>query len=389
MSTILRRFMNRFYRNNEYSITIAGLGYTGKTTMLYLLKLNEIVQTISSIGFNVESIEVPLRGGGQLNFTGWDVGTGCGNPSVLSMLIGSYTASADALIWVVDSTDREGLKDSVGTLQDVIRRTESERSEAGTPAQAFPILILANKQDLPEAQSIDTVRKAFATLLRGRNACVFKSAFTQPDTGLQDAFEWLSIALELASAGKLPQPPKHNPVADMRSVDTLTEKLESWLGRIEKDSNPQEFLDQFHSISLPAWDHYTHIRIAFLLLRTHGRQKGKDMIFSGIEKYITESSQTRGRTFHITMTYFWIQIVHLGIESKAPQVPLKFSNGSSTASTSSTDFEMFLLCNPYVADGNLWADFYSRDVMMSPAAKAGMVLPDKKPLPNLVIRDAI
>lgn len=116
---------------------------------------------------------------------------------------------------------------------------------------------------------------------------------------------------------------------------------------------------------------------------------GKDLIFDGIEKYIAESSQTRGRTFHITMTYFWIQIVHLGIQSTGSPTPLDSSGVSDTTATSPGDFANFLLRNPYVADGNLWADYYSKDVMMSPAAKTGMVLPDKKPLPNLVVRDAI
>lgn len=39
--------------------------------------------------------------------------------------------------------------------------------------------------------------------------------------------------------------------------------------------------------------------------------------------------------------------------------------------------------------GNLWADYYSKDVMMSVEAKQGPVLPDVKPLPNLIVRDAI
>jgi hypothetical protein len=113
------------------------------------------------------------------------------------------------------------------------------------------------------------------------------------------------------------------------------------------------------------------------------------MIFDGIEKYIAESSQTRGRTFHVTMTYFWIQIVHLGIQSVVSPTPLDPSTNAHSMSASPDDFASFLLRNPYVADGNLWADYYSKEVMMSPAAKAGMVLPDKKPLPNLVVRDAI
>ena len=42
-----------------------------------------------------------------------------------------------------------------------------------------------------------------------------------------------------------------------------------------------------------------------------------------------------------------------------------------------------------LADASLWTDYYSKEVLMSAEAKAGMVLPDKKALPSLVVRDAI
>ena len=118
------------------------------------------------------------------------------------------------------------------------------------------------------------------------------------------------------------------------------------------------------------------------------------MIFEGIEKYIAQSPQTRGRTFHVTMTYFWIQIVHLGIRNVTPAIRSSAATAASAHSVASSDaspdqFPAFLLLNPYVVDGNLWVDYYSKEVMMSTAAKGGMVLPDRKSLPNLVIRDAI
>lgn len=52
-------------------------------------------------------------------------------------------------------------------------------------------------------------------------------------------------------------------------------------------------------------------------------------------------------------------------------------------------FGRFLLLNPYVVDGNLWADYYTKGVIMTPEAKEQMVLPDKKPLPNLIARDSV
>ena len=129
------------------------------------------------------------------------------------------------------------------------------------------------------------------------------------------------------------------------------------------------------------------------------------MIFKGIEQYIAIRPQTKGTSFHLTMTYFWIQIVHFGIRNMPPPPPpTQPSLPSDTTATrsshpeglrhtssdasSSEDFPKFLLINPHVVDENLWADYYTQQVLMSPKAKAEMVLPDKKPLPNLVIRDA-
>lgn len=134
------------------------------------------------------------------------------------------------------------------------------------------------------------------------------------------------------------------------------------------------------------------------------------MIFEGIERYITQSSQTRGRTFHVTMTYFWIQIVHFGIVSMPPleesvadhlsldsartetatvvENPLKSTSPLSSETalqiTPQSEFARFLSLNPLVTQGNLWEEFYSKDVIMTPEAKQAMVFPDKRPLPNLV-----
>ena len=43
---------------------------TGKTTVLYKIKVNETITTIPTIGFNVETVS-PVKG---ISFTVWDVG---------------------------------------------------------------------------------------------------------------------------------------------------------------------------------------------------------------------------------------------------------------------------------------------------------------------------
>lgn len=50
-------------------VLMNGLDAAGKTTILYKLKLGEVVTTIPTIGFNVESIQHR-----NVSFTVWDVG---------------------------------------------------------------------------------------------------------------------------------------------------------------------------------------------------------------------------------------------------------------------------------------------------------------------------
>jgi hypothetical protein len=59
----------RLFSKQEMRILMVGLDAAGKTTILYKLKLGEIVTTIPTIGFNVETVEYK-----NINFTVWDVG---------------------------------------------------------------------------------------------------------------------------------------------------------------------------------------------------------------------------------------------------------------------------------------------------------------------------
>ncbi|KAH9601543.1 Small GTPase superfamily [Trypanosoma melophagium] len=82
----------------EVRILMVGLDAAGKTTILYKLKLGEIVTTIPTIGFNVETVEYK-----NLKFTMWDVG----GQDVLRPLWRHYYQNTNGLIFVVDSNDRE------------------------------------------------------------------------------------------------------------------------------------------------------------------------------------------------------------------------------------------------------------------------------------------
>lgn len=64
---------SQFYENvNMYTNLVLNIFiiFSGKTTVLYKIKLNETVSTIPTIGFNVETV-TPVKG---LQFTVWDIG---------------------------------------------------------------------------------------------------------------------------------------------------------------------------------------------------------------------------------------------------------------------------------------------------------------------------
>ena len=58
------------FGSKERRILILGLDGAGKTTILYRLQVSEVVTTIPTIGFNVETVQYK-----NLKFQVWDLGT--------------------------------------------------------------------------------------------------------------------------------------------------------------------------------------------------------------------------------------------------------------------------------------------------------------------------
>jgi hypothetical protein len=93
-----------------------GLDAAGKTTVLYGMALGEVITTIPTIGFNVET--VPL--GSNLEAQCWDVG-GCDK---IRPLYRHYFQCTDACVWVVDSNDCERVEESVEECVIVVKELQ-------------------------------------------------------------------------------------------------------------------------------------------------------------------------------------------------------------------------------------------------------------------------
>ncbi|XP_053115056.1 uncharacterized protein LOC128328889 [Hemicordylus capensis] len=129
----IQHALQSFY-GMEARILLLGLDAAGKTTLLYKLKLNETPMTIPTLGFNVETIQ-PIN---NVTFTMWDVG----GQDRIRALWKYYHANTDGLVFVVDSADSSRFEEARFELEALLDADDLRR---------VPVVLLANKQDLPGA----------------------------------------------------------------------------------------------------------------------------------------------------------------------------------------------------------------------------------------------
>ncbi|KAF3688915.1 ADP-ribosylation factor 4 [Channa argus] len=177
MGLTISSIFGRLFGKKQMRILMVGLDAAGKTTILYKLKLGEIVTTIPTIGFNVETVEYK-----NISFTVWDVG----GQDKIRPLWRHYFQNTQGLIFVVDSNDRERVAESAEELSKML--LEDELKDA-------VLLVFANKQDLPNALSVSELTdKLGLHALRNKTWHIESTCATQ-GTGLYEGLDWLSKEL--------------------------------------------------------------------------------------------------------------------------------------------------------------------------------------------------
>ncbi|KAJ2897976.1 ARF/SAR superfamily [Zalerion maritima] len=128
MLSILRKAR---LKDKELRILMLGLDNAGKTTIVKKV-MNEDVNSVSpTLGFIIKTIDYE---GYKLNI--WDVG----GQKTLRSYWRNYFEKTDALIWVVDATDRLRMEDCRNELHGLLQ----EERLSGASLLAF-----ANKMDVP------------------------------------------------------------------------------------------------------------------------------------------------------------------------------------------------------------------------------------------------
>jgi small GTP-binding protein len=101
MGSIFTKLLGSLFNKRQFRVLMIGLDAVGKTTILYKLSLGKIVSTTPTIGFNVDTVEFQ-----NVKFTVWDMGA----QDKIRKIWKHYYPNTQALIYVVDSSDKERIR---------------------------------------------------------------------------------------------------------------------------------------------------------------------------------------------------------------------------------------------------------------------------------------
>ena len=172
MGVMISKLLEAFAGKKDCRILMLGLDAAGKTTILYKLKLGEVINSVPTIGFNVESVQYK-----NLNFQVWDIG----GQTKIRQLWNHYYANTQALIYVVDSSDPDRFGLARESLQSMLATDE---------LRDVPVLVYANKQDVALAKVSDIAEQLGLASQRGREWFIQGTCALTGD-GLYEGLDWI------------------------------------------------------------------------------------------------------------------------------------------------------------------------------------------------------
>lgn len=133
----------------------------------------------TTVGLNIGQIDT---GGVRLSF--WDLG----GQLELQSLWDKYYQESHAVIFVVDSNDRERMHESKAVFDRMISNDQ---------LGGVPLLVLANKQDLAECMGVRDIKPVFqqSGVHIGRRDCLVMPVSALTGDGIDEGIRWLVEAI--------------------------------------------------------------------------------------------------------------------------------------------------------------------------------------------------
>nr|QXF29049.1 Arl8 [Gefionella okellyi] len=127
-------WIKSLFWKEEMELTLVGLQNSGKTTLVNVISTGEFQEDqIPTVGFNMRKVSK-----GNVSIKMWDIG---GQPRFRQMWE-RYCRGVTAIVYVVDAADQEKIESSKKELIELLQKPS---------LGGIPLLVLANKRDLPGA----------------------------------------------------------------------------------------------------------------------------------------------------------------------------------------------------------------------------------------------
>ncbi|CAL1546629.1 unnamed protein product [Lymnaea stagnalis] len=197
MYTLMSGFYKYMCQRDQYFVLILGLDNAGKTTFLEQTKTKfnrnyqgmNLAKITSTVGLNIGKIDV---GTSRLNF--WDLG----GQEELQSLWDKYYVESHAVIYIVDSSDRERVEESKEAFEKMVMNDN---------LTGVPLMLLANKQDLDGCLKVTEVKTIFNSPLQamGQRESWVQAVSALKGDGVQEGINWLVEAIKRNSISRPPQ----------------------------------------------------------------------------------------------------------------------------------------------------------------------------------------
>ncbi|KAJ3373152.1 small GTP-binding protein domain [Allomyces macrogynus ATCC 38327] len=178
MSSIFKSLLDwlrSLFFTQEMEVTLVGLQASGKSTLVNVFASGEFTEdTIPTVGFNMRKITK-----GKVTMKLWDVG---GQPRFRNMWE-RYCRNVNAIVFVVDSADHGKLEAAKQELRNLLERPTLSN---------VPLLVLGNKNDLPNALTVEGVIDALELKSYSQREIACYSVSAKNQINIDITLQWLT-----------------------------------------------------------------------------------------------------------------------------------------------------------------------------------------------------
>uniref|UniRef100_A0A0R3S5Q7 ADP-ribosylation factor-like protein 8B n=1 Tax=Elaeophora elaphi TaxID=1147741 RepID=A0A0R3S5Q7_9BILA len=158
-------WIRSLFWKEEMELTLVGLQNSGKTTFVNVIESGQFTEDmIPTVGFNMRKITK-----GNVTIKLWDIG---GQPRFRSMWE-RYCRGVNAIIFMVDAADKDKLEASRNELSQLLDKPQLD---------SIPVLVLANKKDLPGAlDERQLIEQMNLSAIQNREICCYSISCKEKD----------------------------------------------------------------------------------------------------------------------------------------------------------------------------------------------------------------